>query len=91
MLKIDMPYSKRGRQLGLALYGLTRNAGGFLNRESMLRLGSGPPKSMLSSRGLRYSSSDVIGLLISIGTPRFPLGSCAVSVNTTGLRYIFIL
>lgn len=88
MLKIDMPHSKRGRQLGLALYGLTRNAGGFLNRESMLRFGSGPLKSMLSSRGLRYSSSDVIGLLISIGTPRFPLSSCVVSVNTTGLRYV---
>ncbi|TNN79499.1 hypothetical protein EYF80_010316 [Liparis tanakae] len=62
------------------------NAGGFLNRVSMVRLSSGPPKSMLSSGGLRYSSSDVIGLLMSLGTPRFPLGSCTDSVKATRSR-----
>lgn len=50
---------------------------------SIFCFGSGPPNSMPSSRGLRYSSSDVIGLLISMGTPRFAFGSCTDSVEAT--------
>ena len=72
-----------------AMYSLTRNAGGFLNLESILPLGSGTPKSIASSKGLRYSSSEVIGLLISIGRPRVPFGSCTESVKEKGYQFLF--
>lgn len=70
---------------------LTRKAGGHLNLESRLCCGSGPPKSRPSSRGLRYSSSDVMGLLMSTGTPRLPLRSCTGSVTQTVVGLLAVL
>lgn len=67
------------KQLKL-IWPFTWKEGGSLNRASVIFRGSepwedNPTKSMTSSRGLRYSSSEVMGLLMSMGTPRLPLTS----------------